>query len=487
MSDPRTTLQSMFNEAHRYNNFGSILTSMHIKGFRCHSSTPIDFNSPITALCGLNGTGKSTLIQLAAAAYRPPDGAKRFYIRDFIVAGQLDANPFMPDASVKYEYLREVRSGVSVYRPQVVTVSRNASKWTGYKRQPIRHVYFAGMGLYLPKIEHRDFVVRHADKLTVNDTAPLPDESKGTICRILSCSYEAINAHTVSFQHHSTKVVTVSRNNATYSEANMGCGEGRVQHIIRAMETLPEKSLILLEEPETSLHPAAQHEFSKYLLQICIDRKHQIILTTHSEFILQVLPSESRLYLNKTDSGIDIIPGLMASQAKSLMAGGHVKALYVLVEDYCAKCIVTEIIRRIDSNFLKTIAIHDLGDKDFIGKTVAKLQSTGMPVAAVRDGDKQGNPSQNIFKLPGTKAPEIEVFVNTEVERCLLSNYGINLKDFMASISELDHHDWFTRLANELTLDESSLTCELARIYARAIPETEASSLIDQLKAAIKK
>lgn len=268
MSDPRIKLRSLFEENNRFNNFGSLLSLMHVQGFRCHNATQIEFNSPITALCGLNGTGKSTLIQLAAAAYRPPNGLKRFYIRDFIVAGKLDANPFTSTASVKYEYLRDRGTGVLGYRPQIVTVSRYASKWTGYKRQPVRPVYFAGMGLYLPKIEHRDFVVRHANKLTITDSGPLAPVTKEAICKILNCGYEAIDSHTVSFQHHSAKVVTVSRNNVTYSEANMGCGEGRVQHIIRVMEALPEKSLVLLEEPETSLHPSAQHEFSTFLLKI---------------------------------------------------------------------------------------------------------------------------------------------------------------------------------------------------------------------------
>lgn len=485
MSDPRTRLQSMFSEEHRYENFGSAISHMHVQGFRCHSSTLIDFASPITALCGLNGSGKSTLIQIAAAAYRPPSGAKRYYVRDFIVSGKLDASPFSRYASVRYEYIRERIPGNIRYRPQVVTVARNASKWSGYKRQPIRHVYFAGMGLYLPKIEHRDFVVRHADKLIVSNTGPLSDETKETICKILSCSYEAIDSHTVSFQHQSSKVVTVARNGVTYSEANMGCGEGRVQHIIRVMEALPEKSLILLEEPETSLHPSAQHEFAKFLLQICITRKHQIILTTHSEFILQVLPAESRLYLSKTPSGIDLIPGLTASQAKSLMAGGYVKALHVLVEDVCAKCILTEIIRRVDLNFLKAIAIHDIGDKDFIGKTVAKLKTTGMPIAAVRDADKQGNPSQNIFKLPGSQAPEKEILANANIKEYLLTNYMFDLDDFLATIRSADHHDWFSRLANALCIDEIYCTSELARIYARSISESEASSLTDPLKAAI--
>ena len=125
MSDLRTKLQAMFKEENRFANFGPALIRMNVQGFRCHSSTPVEFQSPITALCGLNGTGKSTILQLAAAAYRPPRGAKRFYVRDFIVAGKLDM-PFTDDASVRYQYLREEpRIKLRIRRRQVVTVSRS--------------------------------------------------------------------------------------------------------------------------------------------------------------------------------------------------------------------------------------------------------------------------------------------------------------------------------------------------------------------------
>ena len=343
------------------------------------------------------------------------------------------------------------------------------------------------MGLYLPSVEQRDFVVRHAEKITIDDTTSITASSKETICKILSCSYDQIDANTVSYQNRKRKVITVARSGNNYSEANMGCGEGRVQYIIRVMETLPEKSLVLLEEPETSLHPSAQAEFARFLIENCAEKRHQIILTTHSEFILQTLPPESRIFFHRAPTGIDLIPGLTASQAKSMMSGGHTKAIDVLVEDKCAKHILNELIRRIDQNFLKSIAIHPFGDENLVGKTVAKLQEIGIPIAAVRDADKKGRPSQNIFKLPGSQAPEKEVFANTDVHKHILSTYGIRLKDFMVTLRKIDHHDWFSRLAIELSIDESSLMCELARIYAKSVPEPEAFSLTNQLKAAIKK
>ena len=93
-NDQRNNLQQMFQDSHRFANFGDVIIKMRIKGFRCHSDTTIEVQSPITAFCGLNGTGKSTLLQLAATAYASPSNATRKYIKDFIIAGKLDRNAF---------------------------------------------------------------------------------------------------------------------------------------------------------------------------------------------------------------------------------------------------------------------------------------------------------------------------------------------------------------------------------------------------------
>ena len=68
MKDQRNTLAALFEPNNRYENFGEAIIRMHVSGFRCHSNTVIEVESPITAFCGLNGTGKSTLLQLAALA-----------------------------------------------------------------------------------------------------------------------------------------------------------------------------------------------------------------------------------------------------------------------------------------------------------------------------------------------------------------------------------------------------------------------------------
>lgn len=481
MTDPRNRLQTMFNNGNRFPNFGNTLMRMHIKGFRCHTNTLIEINSPITAFCGLNGTGKSTLLQLAAAAYIPEiTEARKYYIRDFLVVGTLDPGPFANDASVEYKYCQHDRS------LKTVTISRkNTTKsWQGYGRRPKRNVYFAGVGLYIPKIEQRDFFFRNTSQLLVTGSSTVTDRIKMWTCRILGHTYDSISTNTVTCSGREGNVVSVQRSGTTYSEAHMGYGEGRTQYLINTLELLPEKSLVLIEEPETSLHPSAQHELGKYLVDVACEKKHQIMITTHSEFILEALPSQSRVYLKKADGGICPIVGLTALQAKSLMTEGHQKALYILVEDNCAKAVLSEIIRRNDPDFLRSVGIYPAGDANIIARTVQTLKLTGLPVAAVRDGDMGDQPRENIFKLPSTLPPEKELFSNESVKNYILSMYGVRLNDFRVNLEGVDHHYWFERLSYYLNTDESALVNEVARVYARSLSEVVIVSLTTVLKEA---
>lgn len=481
MSDQRNILQAKYGASHRFLNFGHMLIQIHVNGFRCHSNTVIEINSPITALCGYNGTGKSTILQLASTAYTSPNSRfPQYYVKDFMVVGTLDPTPFTDDASVEFRFWNSDRS---VKRLKFSRDAKN-KKWIGYRSRKIaKPVFFASIGLYLPKVERRDFTVRNASRVTVTESSKVAEIIKDWSCKVLGHSYENIYSHILSLSNSSKKVIAVHRTGINYSEPHMGFGEARSQYLINVLEALPDKSLVLIEEPETSLHPSAQYQFGRYLVDVAIRKCHQIILTTHSEFVLEALPSASRIYLNRGSSGIEPIPGLTSQQAKSLMAGGHVKALHVLVEDNCAKAILSEIIRRIDSNFLRSVGIHPVGDADTIAKTVRTLNATGLPVAAVRDGDQPDIPDENIFKLPGTLPPEKELFSSEPIKTYIRDTYNLNLDDFAAGIlSGIDHHHWCERLANHLICSESGLLQEMARIYAISITENEASTIVALLK-----
>jgi len=357
-------------------------------------------------------------------------------------------------------------------------------RWSGYARRPRKSIFFAGVGVFLPKIEKRDFSVYQARLLKVDSEKAVGGQIKSASSRILGRQYDQMRSCHVSCGHRASDILVVDRGGASYSEAHMGFGEGRAAYLVAVLETLPDKSLVLIEEPETSLHPSAQHELGKFLMDVSIRKGHQIFLTTHSEYLLRALPSAARIFLYQDAEILRQIHGLTASEATSLMTEGHDKALNVLVEDDCAKAIVTEMIRQHDSSFLQTISVTTAGDHNSIRTTIRCLNDSPIQVAAVLDGDQQPEPKKNIFALPGPKPPEKELFSKKKVCEYLRQRYGIVWEDYYAGrgLHSVDHHEWISGLAKHLSVEKESLTRELARVYAET---QDCATLTNLLKEAI--
>jgi hypothetical protein len=485
MSDARHELQGLFGGTDRFRHFGEMLLRMHVQGFRCHINTSIEVLSPITAFCGLNGTGKSTLLQLAATAYNGHYQCDRLYIRQFIIQGTLDAKAIQPGAKVIYEYSQAPGSHPGI-RLKTVTVKRKLN-WTGYYRQPKRKVFYGGVGFCLPRVEEMDFITAHASSLIVQHTTDVSPDIRQRIGQVLGVSYGESKAHRVGVRGRSRGLLSVGRDGSSYSEINMGFGEGRICRLICELEALPERSLILLEEPEISLHPSAQHELGRYLVDLCIRRKDQVLLTTHSEYLLQALPQMSRLYLHKTPSGVCLIPGVSVAQATSLLSAQHKKALHVLVEDCAAEHIVTELLRKHDPIFLKTVRITRIGSKQDIQTVMKALRDMGVSACAVRDADVGLSGSKdNLFRLFGTMPPEKEIFQSASFGQLLLDRFGLRIEDVNLQLSGKDHHEWFKELSQMIPFNYQALLQAAADAYLISVSEPERTSLIQQLKAALK-
>jgi len=485
MSDPRDQLQRRFDPENRYPSFGDLVVRMRVQGFRCHQDTVIEIASPITAFSGLNGTGKSTLIQLAATAYTHPNPKETYFISNFMVRSALDPHPYALHASVRFDYWQEDRST----RP--VTLSRNYNdyRWNGYYRRPTRSVFFAGIGLYLPKVETRDFLVRYARSFSILGTDAVPQHVKDWTCRILGHSYDALVTNRVghSLSFPGAQVISATRRGCSYSETHMGFGEGRAQFMVHRLERLPDKSLVLLEEPETSLHQRAQHEFGKYLVDVAIRKGHQVFLTTHSEYLLSSLPEASRKFLYWGENGVAQLCGITASQANSLLTGGHDKALTILVEDECAKAVLAEILDRVDRHFAQTVHFSWPAGKEEIATTMRATTRANLRLAAVLDGDAEDSAERQrlfIFKLPGSMPPEKEILANPSVRQYFQEQYRVGIDDFIAANAALNHHEYFPRLEEMTSRSSAMLTGEAARVYVRVLPQTELDTLVNQLKDA---
>lgn len=487
MPDLKKALHDQFQPNQRYEFFGETIAEITVKGVRCHDNTSIKITNPITAFSGLNGTGKSTILQLAAIAYQNPDRRKSYFIKDFMPIGVLDPTPFKDDASVTFKYTTPTATLKT--RSLTFHVTTQRKRWKGYDIRPEKNVFFGNVGFYLIKSEYSDFIFRHAGNLEISRTTSIEQRVKTWTARILGQNYDAIDKNLVTFSTREKDVLSVRRGGIQYSEPHMGYGEVRLQYLIDSIESMPEKSLILIEEPEISLHPAAQHEFGNYLLDLAHYKKHQILITTHSEYILETLPSESRIYLNKNETGIQPLPGLTAIEAKSLMTEAYFKALTVLVEDKMAVAVLSELLRYFDPDFHRTIGIYVGGSDSTIKSTISTLSSTPIKIVGVLDGDQNPHSTSPpfIFYLPGSLPPEKELLTNLNVKEFLMRKYRVDFDSFHASkLNGIDHHNWFGLLSEYVNQNIDALMYELAEEYAHSFSSGEIAPLITQLKESIR-
>lgn len=120
----------------------------------------------------------------------------------------------------------------------------------------------------------------------------LTQEELSWVCRILGRDYLSarIVRHSLYPGNRGEDLSVVFERGRQYSEAFAGSGEVAAVSAVTQVLMAPEYSLILLDEPETSLHPGAQRALLRFLLEQIKLKKHQIVVATHSPEFLEGLP-----------------------------------------------------------------------------------------------------------------------------------------------------------------------------------------------------
>jgi hypothetical protein len=115
--------------------------------------------------------------------------------------------------------------------------------------------------------------------------------------------------------------------------------------VLKILEA-PEYSLILLDEPEVSLHPGAQERLKIFLLEQIKLKKHQIIITSHSPSIVTGLPKEAiKVFYQNPNSGRFLVKeDLTAEEAFYHIEFPLVNKKNIIVEDILAKEILSELL-----------------------------------------------------------------------------------------------------------------------------------------------
>lgn len=152
-----------------------------------------------------------------------------------------------------------------------------------------------------------------------------------------------------------------------YSEANAGSGEFAVIQLVRQIENAKKNSLVLLDEPEVSIHPGAQQRLKEYLLCAIREKKIQVIISTHSPTLIEGMPPEAIKLYRTTESGkFQVTENVSYQEAFYDIEDRPENKIIIYCEDYTAQMIIQKVLNFMNKNDLFEVIYVPGGEKTLV-------------------------------------------------------------------------------------------------------------------------
>ena len=249
------------------------------------------------------------------------------------------------------------------------------------------------------------------------------------------------------------------------SQFHQGAGEDATLDLFKLLQMIPNYSLLIIDEVEASLHPAAQRRLVQYLLKVARTKKLQIILSTHSSNVLDEIPLEGRIMLLQMQNCKEILYGVSTKFALSSIDDSLHPELYVFVEDDEAETIINEIVKKKDDSgrVLSRISVKPIGPYGVVD-TIAKLiNENTLPYKglAIVDGDKIGECHFCYLSIPVTDAPEKQIITDLKNRNWnnLDNRFGMGAGSLFQILDDAmllpDHHKWTTYIGDYIKKSKS--------------------------------
>jgi predicted ATPase len=463
------------------------LESINIRGIRGWTGQTFEFNRfPIMALTGENGAGKSTVLQCAAAVYEsPPDQQAEMYE----LPKRLYASGFFPDTT--WETIGNAEIAYSVRdrfktqdTPYLGTIRRPGTRWRGNPERSKRDVRYIDLSRIQPVSARSGFNMLADSRLKETKVEPFDELQLGRLNEIMGRHYDAAKMATTSASAR-RRVPVVSANGSPYSGFHQGGGETTVTEFLQ--REIPKYSIVLIDEIESSLHPRAQRRLVRDLAKICRERELQILLTTHSPYILEELPLKARAYiLQSTNGAREFVYGVSSEFAMSKMDDVPHYECDAYVEDERARIMLIEIVASHRKELVRRFQVIPYGAAS-VGKALGQMiAGRKFPRASCVfiDGD-QGQPV-GCFPLPGDDAPEQVIFNELRAKNwgALAGRTGRPFAEIADQCARVmaggNHHEWIDSAASALVLGGDTLWAAMCAEWASSCLTPERAAKVIQ-------
>jgi predicted ATPase len=411
------------------------LESVRVCNLRGIADLQINLGYPVSVIAGPNGSGKSTVLFACACAYDVPG------VRDYSPA------VLFPNLKARADDTVSDQLGNPSFEYYFVDGgTRVGMKWRRLKswsksfmgrkggRQPQRDLYLRTLANLTSPSEIRSILQIGNQAFTKMD---LDADLIAFAHKVLPFKYRGLKLLTVKGKD----LLFADREDAgtAYSEFHMSAGERALLRISKDISHL-RNALILIDEVEAGLHPYTQQQLMLELQRLALRNELQIIVTSHSPVILESVPPEGRVFLERTHENVVVQPAYRDIFQRAFY-GRPQDRLSVLCEDAVAEALILGVLDRINPQLQLTpddITVGRDTGKDQFPQHVDALGKFNLldEFVFVLDGDARAvegamavaaakyNRVIRPLYLPGNGSPEEWVYSALEADS---ANYAAEL------------------------------------------------------------
>lgn len=495
------------------------ISKLIITQFRHLNNLNFNLGATITVIAGGNGTGKTSLLGLIGHIFRFGNSPKNLFNDRFETkyssvfrfsnnhdtAGNYKYKLIFSDNSEKEAQMRITNENGKVrHRIDVGGRVRQGGKIT-------KPVIFLSLKRLLPLAQENERNIQ----IGLQTLTQAQTTEYASLYNEIFSTTETINpSHTKSNNKNSFSPTTT-----TFDAHGISAGQDNIGHIILSLLSFRQlkendpnynDALLLIDEIDATLYPAAQKNLLKVLLRLGRELNIQIVFTTHSSDILNFLNSRNGSqfkhntnFVSLSNSLGTVIANEGFTELRSLLADLNHEALRTIrprkvnyyFEDYEAFCFYKGIINGVDfgcENDYKNLSISCGTYKSLIDKGFEEFFRS----IVVLDGDFSSTINQsatnNVVLLPGTQRPEniIKDFLISlpDTDSFWNNNHQYTKRVFLNNINGVaDNREamkrWFNQEIefwgtngsnlfqrwNELNLNEANLIIERTRTIINRI------------------
>lgn len=357
--------------------------------------------SPLTALMGANGCGKTTVLHALACVYAPSTEAAPDYRFPSFFKPTSDGS--WRGSSFQLEYSQ--REGQVVRDALKQEYAKAADRWTPrYERRPLRYTRLVSIRESVPEVEAfgSSSMVRYQKAARVS---PLDQQIREMAGRVLNRQYDEY--HNIDYQR-GRRSIGVTAGGLAYPALSMSAGEQRVFRILEATFSAPDYALVLIDEIDLFLHQDALQRLLEILHSHCSQKRKQLVMTTHFPPVARMYNDICVTTLHRTRARTVFWSGYSLAALRHI-TGVQERALSVYVEDDVAEAMVSQILTELRFRPHVQIELYGPASNAFkLGAGLVLANQSLDHMLIVLDGDEQASKPErrkNVSaELTGTEA-----------------------------------------------------------------------------------